>query len=158
MPWERPASVELIDPNGAEDGFMVNAGLRIRGGYSRNDFNPKHGFRLYFRGEYGAGHLEYPLFGDEGADEFDVIDLRTEQNYSWSSEGNTQNSFVREVFSRDPMGDLGEEYTRSRYYHLYLDGVYWGIYHDSGTRRGILRRNVLRREGTRLRRREGGPG
>jgi hypothetical protein len=128
MPWERPASVELIDPDGSETGFMVNAGLRIRGGYSRNDFNPKHGFRLYFRGEYGAGHLEYPLFGDEGAEEFDVIDLRTEQNYSWSSEGNTQNSFVREVFSRDLMNDLGQEYTRSRYYHLYLDGVYWGIY------------------------------
>lgn len=128
MPWERPASVELIDPDGSETGFMVNAGLRIRGGYSRNDFNPKHGFRLYFRGEYGAGHLEYPLFGDEGADEFDVIDLRTEQNYSWSSEGNPQNSFVREVFSRDLMNDLGQEYTRSRYYHLYLDGVYWGIY------------------------------
>jgi hypothetical protein len=128
MPWERPASVELIDPTGNEDGFMVNAGLRIRGGYSRNDFNPKHGFRLYFRGEYGAGHLEYPLFGDEGPDEYDVIDLRTEQNYSWSSEGNLQNSFAREVFSRDTMADLGEEYTRSRYYHLYLDGQYWGVY------------------------------
>jgi hypothetical protein len=128
MPWERPASVELIDPDGSETGFMANAGLRIRGGYSRNDFNPKHGFRLYFRGEYGAGHLEYPLFGDEGAEEFDVIDLRTEQNYSWSSEGNAQNSFVREVFSRDLMRDLDQEYTRSRYYHLYLDGVYWGIY------------------------------
>ncbi len=128
MPWERPASVELIDPNGGETGFVVNAGLRIRGGYSRNDFNPKHGFRLYFRGEYGAGKLEYPLFGDEGADEFDVIDLRADQNYSWSSEGNTQNSFVREVFGRDTMADLGQEYTRSRYYHLYLDGQYWGIY------------------------------
>lgn len=127
-PWERPASVELIDPLGIEEGFMVNAGLRIRGGYSRNDFNPKHAFRLYFRGEYGAGHLEYPLFGDEGPDEFNVIDLRTEQNYSWSSEGNLQNSFVREVFSRDTMRDLGEEYTRSRYYHLYLDGHYWGVF------------------------------
>jgi hypothetical protein len=128
MPWERPASVELIDPQGIEDGFMVNAGLRIRGGYSRNDFNPKHAFRLYFRGEYGAGRLDYPLFGEEGADEFDVIDLRTAQNYSWSSEGNLQNSFVREVFARDTMRDLGEQYTRSRYYHLYLNGQYWGIF------------------------------
>jgi hypothetical protein len=127
-PWERPASVELIDPSGAEEGFTVNAGLRIRGGYSRNDFNPKHAFRLYFRGEYGAGHLEYPLFGEEGADEFDVIDLRCEQTYSWASWGNQQESFVREVFARDTMNDLGHQYTRSRYYHLYLDGVYWGLY------------------------------
>lgn len=125
--WERPASVELIDPTGGA-GFTINAGLRIRGGYSRNDFNPKHAFRFYFRGDYGATRLEFPLFGDEGADEFDVLDLRTAQNYSWSSEGNSQNSFLREVFGRDLQRDLGHAYTRSRYYHLYLDGVYWGLF------------------------------
>ena len=32
--WERPASVELINPDGSK-GFQINAGLRIRGGYSR---------------------------------------------------------------------------------------------------------------------------
>jgi CotH kinase protein/Chitobiase/beta-hexosaminidase C-terminal domain/Lamin Tail Domain/Fn3 associated len=124
--WERPASIELIDPAGA--GFEVNAGLRIRGGYSRNDFNPKHAFRFYFRGEYGDSKLDYPLFGDEGADEFDVLDLRTEQNYSWSNSGNVQNTFVREVFGRDTQRDMGDGYTRSRYYQLYVDGVYWGVY------------------------------
>ena len=55
----------------------MNAGLRIRGGYARNDFNPKRAFRLYFRGDYGDSRLEYPLFGDEGASEFDVLDLRS---------------------------------------------------------------------------------
>lgn len=125
--WERPTSVELIHPDGSE-GFSTNAGLRIRGGYSRNDFNPKHAFRFYFRSEYGDGKLDYAMFGDEGADEFDVLDLRTEQNYSWSSEGNVQNTFLREVFGRDLQRDLGEPYTRSRYYQLYIDGVYWGVY------------------------------
>ncbi|MCA9259397.1 MAG: chitobiase/beta-hexosaminidase C-terminal domain-containing protein, partial [Planctomycetales bacterium] len=125
--WERPASVELLNPDGTL-GFSVNAGLRIRGGYSRNDFNPKHAFRFYFRGEYGDSRLEFPLFGDEGPDEFDVVDLRTAQNYSWSSEGNVQNTFVREVFGRDLQRDMGEPYTRSRYYHLYLDGQYWGVF------------------------------
>jgi hypothetical protein len=125
--WERPASAELINPDGSP-GFAVNAGLRIRGGYARNDFNPKHALRLYFRSEYGDGKLHYPLFGDEGTDEFDVVDLRTESNYSWSAWGSRENSFVREVFARDLQGELGEPYTRSRYYHLYLDGQYWGIY------------------------------
>lgn len=127
--WERPANVELITPVGSPDlGFEVNVGLRIRGGYSRNDFNPKHAFRFYFRSEYGDSKLNYPLFGDEGAAEFDVLDLRTEQNYSWSGDGNAQNSFLREVFGRDTQGDMGSQYTRSRYYHLYIDGVYWGVY------------------------------
>ncbi|MEO0530081.1 MAG: chitobiase/beta-hexosaminidase C-terminal domain-containing protein [Planctomycetota bacterium] len=125
--WERQTSVELIHPDGTE-GFSVNAGLRIRGGFSRNDFNPKSAFRLYFRGEYGDTKLRYPLFGDDGVDEFDVIDLRTPQNYSWASAGDTQNTFLREVFARDAQADLGQPHTRSSYYHLYLDGQYWGVY------------------------------
>lgn len=128
--WERATSVELIDSEGGE-GFSTNAGLRIRGGYGRRPENPKHAFRLYFRGEYGDGMLNYPLFGDEGTDEFDVLDLRTASNYGWSTWGGVnglQNSFLREVFSRDTQADMEQPYTRSRYYHLYLNGEYWGLY------------------------------
>jgi hypothetical protein len=125
--WERPATIELIYPDGTP-GFEVNAGLRIRGGYSRGDFNPKHAFRMFFRAEYGDRKLEFPIFGDEGVDEFDVLDLRTSQNYAWSSEGSTQNTFEREVFGRDLQRELGDPYTRSRYHHLYINGVYWGLF------------------------------
>ena len=51
--WERPCSVELIYPDGTEDGFQINCGVRIRGGWSRNDSNPKRAFRWFFRKEYG---------------------------------------------------------------------------------------------------------
>jgi hypothetical protein len=34
----------------------------------------------------------------------------------------------RDVFSRDLQRELGQPYTRSRYYHLYINGYYWGIY------------------------------
>ncbi|MHC4112728.1 MAG: chitobiase/beta-hexosaminidase C-terminal domain-containing protein, partial [Planctomycetota bacterium] len=152
--WERPASLELLypsnpqglgfpdlaqvrDANGAviwglpldmRDGFQVNAGLRIRGGYSRSGNNPKHAFRLFFRGEYGAGKLNYPLFGNEGVDSFNKIDLRTAQNYSWSYGGDSSNTMCREVWARDSQGLTGQAYTRSRYYHLYINGNYWGIF------------------------------
>jgi len=128
--WERPVSVELLNPDGSE-GFQINAGLRIRGGYSRQGSNPKHAFRLFFRAEYGQSKLHFPLFGDEGVDEFDAVDLRTSQNYSWSFEGNSSRShdtFVREVFSRDTQRDMEQPYTRSRYYHLYINGHYWGLF------------------------------
>jgi len=125
--WERPVSAELLVPGGIE-GFQIDAGLRIRGGYSRSGNNPKHAFRLFFRSEYGAGQLVYPLFGDEGVDTFDKIDLRTTQNYSWSYEGDSRNTFLRDVFSRDVQRQMGQPYTRSRYYHLYLNGRYWGLY------------------------------
>lgn len=124
--WERECSVELIDPDGRE-GFSVNAGLRIRGGWSRHPDFPKHAFRLFFRSEYGDDKLYYPLFGDEGVDKFDKIDLRTAQNYAWSN-GDSRNTFMRDVFSRDTQRDMGRPYTRSRFYHLYLNGMYWGLF------------------------------
>jgi hypothetical protein len=128
--WERPCSVELIYPDGTEDGFQINCGVRIRGGWSRNDSNPKRAFRWFFRKEYGDGKLKYPLFGDEGVDEFDNVDLRTSQNYSWSygAEDPSKNTMNRDVFSRDMQRDMGQPYTRSRYYHLYINGTYWGLF------------------------------
>lgn len=127
--WERPVSAELIYPDGTE-GFQADAGLRIRGAYSRTGSNPKHSFRLLFKGGYGDTKLEYPVFGDEGPDEFDNVDLRTAQNYAWSNWGNdgSRNTFLRDVYSRDLQREMGKPYTRSRYYHLYLNGQYWGLY------------------------------
>jgi hypothetical protein len=152
--WERPISLELIyppDPGGPgfpdlvkvpdghgglrwelpaemQDGFQINAGLRIRGGYSRQDNNPKHAFRLFFRSEYGDGKLDYPLFGDEGVDSFDKVDLATAQNYSWSFEGSSANTMCRDIWARDSQGLMGQAYSKSRYYHLYINGQYWGIF------------------------------
>ena len=139
--WERPVSVELIYPpdfsdeigqnsrHGHQEGFAVNAGLRIRGGENgRAPTNHKRSLRLYFRGSYGPKNLKYDLFGDEGVHEFDKIDLRAETNYSWSFHGSHHHTLVRDVFSRDTQRDMGLPYTRSRYYHLYLNGQYWGVY------------------------------
>jgi hypothetical protein len=125
--WERPCSVELIDTDSTQK-FQINAGLRIRGAASKDPTNPKHAFRFYFRDEYGAKKLHYPLFGTEGTDEFDCIDLRCEQNYSWSKDGSPYNNLITDVFSRDLQGKMGQPYKRGRYYHLYLNGLYWGIF------------------------------
>jgi len=127
--WERPASFELIDPADRHE-VQTGIGLRIRGGWSRHQSNPKHAFRLFFRSEYGDSKLRFDLFDGEGAEEFDKIDLRTAQNYSWSFKGGEgrENTFLRDVFSRDLQLSLGQPSSRSRYYHLYLNGVYWGIY------------------------------
>ncbi|UCG46478.1 MAG: lamin tail domain-containing protein [Phycisphaerales bacterium] len=125
--WERPTSAELIYPDGAE-GFQIDAGLRIRGGFSRSNGNPKHAFRLMFRPEYGTPKLRYPLFGEEGVEEFENVDLRTSQNYSWSYQGDSRNTMLRDIFSRDTQREMDRPYTRSRYYHLYVNGHYWGLF------------------------------
>lgn len=128
--WERPSSIELLDPTNAVHGrFQEPCGLRIRGGYSRNSSFIKHSFRVFFRRDYGTPKLRYPLFEDEGANEFDTFDLRTSQNYAWPrGESPTHDTMVREVFCRESLGAMGQPYRRSRYYHLYLNGQYWGLY------------------------------
>ena len=127
--WERATMVEQIDPvNGESNEFSSGAGLRIRGAFSRNVKYPKHSLRLLFRPEYGGENkLEFPLFGDEGTGKFKKVDLRTSQNYAWSN-GQTGDTFVHDVFSRDSQRDMGEHYARSRYYHLFINGQYWGLY------------------------------
>ncbi len=132
--WERPCSLELLNPDGS-DGFHINCGVRIRGGYSRVGSNRKHAFRYYFRSAYGEAKLKHTLFENEGTDEFDKIDLAASQNYSWaygagSKDGGAErNTFLRDLFSRDLQRDMGQPYTRSRYYHLYINGTYWGLFY-----------------------------
>ena len=125
--WERKGSVELIDPAG-HDGFQVDCGVRIRGGFSRSGDNPKHAFRLFFREVYGVPKLHYPLFKSGGADTFDNLDLRTFQNYSWSFQGDGRGVFLRDQFSRDAQLAMGQSAERGDYYHLYINGQYWGLY------------------------------
>ena len=129
--WERTTMVEQIDPTNDANGFSTAGGIRIRGAFSRNPQYPKHSLRLFFRNDYGDGPLEFPLFGDEGASKFKKVDLRTSQNYAWANgTGSTykKDTFIHEVFARDTQRDMGELYTRSRYYNLFINGHYWGLY------------------------------
>jgi len=127
--WERPVSLELIEADGAP-GFQINAGIRIKGNFSRRPDNPKHSFRLKFGSQY-EGLLTYDVFGapvQAGVtDRFTEIDLRSEQNWSWQ-EGSPYQTFLREVWERDSQAAAGDPSTRSRWVHLFLNGQYWGLY------------------------------
>ncbi|RYD33367.1 MAG: hypothetical protein EOP86_13575, partial [Verrucomicrobiaceae bacterium] len=137
--WERPVSAELIlppgyvSPDGNTTGFQIDAGLRIRGGFSRGDSFYKHGLRLYFSKKYD-GKLNYPFFGKEGTNSFGKLDFGTGSNYGWfrESDYNTGkfNTMCRDMFCRDTQGALGQPNTKSRFHHLYLNGIYWGVYYS----------------------------
>lgn len=125
---EVPCSLELLNEDGTGTGkFQINCGLRVRGGFSRDSANPKHGFRFFFNDDYG-GPLEYPLFQSEGPSHFEKMDLRTSQNYSWAYQSDPKNTFLREELSRDLQGATGQPYSKCRYMHLYINGIYWGLY------------------------------
>uniref|UniRef100_UPI003565AA9E lamin tail domain-containing protein n=1 Tax=Pontiella sp. TaxID=2837462 RepID=UPI003565AA9E len=125
--WERETSIELIHPDGTE-GFQINGGIRIRGASSTSSSNPKHSFRFFFRSEYGTARLNYDLFGDDGADSFKRMDLRTGQNFSWAYMTPQYATWLYDIFTRDTHRDMDQPYTHGEYYHLYINGMYWGLY------------------------------
>jgi hypothetical protein len=128
---EQAGSLELIQPDGTP-GFSVDAGVRIRGGQSRGGNFPKHSFNLFFRDEYGAPKLDFPLFGPDGANKFDTISLRCEHGYAYADpyplDIRLDFTALRDVACRDLWAAAGYASTRSSYYHLLLNGQYWGLY------------------------------
>lgn len=134
--WERACSVEFILTNGAT-GFQVDCGLRIQGNASRTpQKTPKHPFRLLFKGKYGAGELEYPVFADSPAAKFDTLVLRADFNNSWvhwDPNQRLRGTRIRDAWVKETAREMGMLAGHTRHFHLYLNGIYWGIY-DFGER------------------------
>ncbi len=130
--WERPVSAEMIYPDGRE-GFQVNCGLRLQGAGSRGvNSTPKHSMRLFFKGVYGATKLNHKLFPDTEVDSFDSIHLRAIYNNSWTKNESLQRGQSQEnqdQFYRDVQLAMGHETGRGIICHLYINGLYWGLYH-----------------------------
>ncbi|MBM3847273.1 MAG: hypothetical protein FJ405_13450, partial [Verrucomicrobia bacterium] len=113
-------------------GFVVDAGLRVQGGgYIRSLYNytmpPPHGkysFRLYFRGEYGQGRLNYPWFPNTTVDSFDTVVLRAGQN-------DNTNPYLRDELARQLASDVGQPASHGTFVNLFLNGVYKGYYNPT---------------------------
>ncbi len=130
--WERPVSVELIRPED-NGGFQMDAGLRVAGGdYIRTLYNyrstalpeSKYSFRLYFRGEYGPGKLEYPMFPGTTVDTFNSLHLRAGMN-------DHSNPLLKDEFVRSLCDEMGLVACHGTFVNLFLNGVYKGIYNPA---------------------------
>ncbi|MEJ6644850.1 MAG: lamin tail domain-containing protein [Akkermansiaceae bacterium] len=140
--WERPASAELIYPNVTQTGFGINCGVRIQGKSSRTDETPKHSLSLRFRKEYGPGKLKFPIFkddplGGDAIERFDFLQLRAVSNFSfhhWHYYQARNAHPNRDGFGRDLYLKMGHHNTHGRWVHLYINGLYWGVYnlHERG--------------------------
>jgi hypothetical protein len=127
--WERPCSVELIWPEGGA-GFQVDCGIRIYGGAGRRE--PKKSFRLKFTRAYGPGALHYPLFGAAAADHFDQLVLRAGFNDAYTFVlGADHAQYLRDEFVRRLQLALGHPSPHGTFVHLYLNGLYWGLYNPT---------------------------
>ena len=130
--WTRSCSAELIRPDGRR-GFQIDCGIRMQGGGSREESKEKkHPMALTFKAEYGPGKLDYPLFPDSPVTEFDRLVLRSEYNNHWThmqdSSQRPRGTMIRDAWFRDLQSALGNLSPHSMYVHLYINGLYWGVY------------------------------
>jgi hypothetical protein len=130
--WERPISMELIRPED-NGGFQINAGLRVAGGdyirglYEWRTTTPpqgKYSFRVYFRGDYGDGKLEYPFFPGSPLESFDAIQLRAGMN-------DHTNPFLKDEVVRALHTEMGHVAAHGTFVSLFLNGVYKGYYNPT---------------------------
>ncbi|MBN1560288.1 lamin tail domain-containing protein [candidate division KSB1 bacterium] len=132
--WERPASVEFFTADKSEE-FQLNCGVRLQGGHSRRpEKSPKHSFRIVFRSEYGPERLEYPLFGEEAAQSFNTITLRAgfgNEWIHWNDDERRRGNYGRDIWAKDAQLAMGHPAGHGRYAHLYINGLYWGLYNPT---------------------------
>jgi hypothetical protein len=129
--WERPASAELIFPDG-RTGFQIDCGVRVQGGSSTTKWkSPKLSLRIAFKADFGPKKLKFPLFEDGSVDEFDTLVLDAHLNDTFIEPEPTRRDaaqYVRDLFVSDLQRATGSLAPRGFFVHLYLDGLYWGVY------------------------------
>jgi hypothetical protein len=132
--WERPVSAEFFNSKDSVD-FQVNCGINLNGGHSRRpEKNPKHSFRLVFNSEYGPSRLNYPLFGEKFAQSFNNLILRAGFGLTWLHQTaieREQGQLQRDIWTKDAQRAMGHQASNSIYVHLYINGIYWGVYAPS---------------------------
>lgn len=132
--WTRPSSVELFGGPQQHD-LSTSCGIRLHGGHGRlAEKNPKHSFRLVFKEQYGPKTLRYPLYGEDQPSKFDQLVLRCHFGNAWQhwGEGNREKAqYTRDVWVRRMQRRIGRTSVNAIYAHLFLNGMYWGIYNIS---------------------------
>lgn len=136
LDWERACSMELLFPDGSA-GPQIDCGLQIQGGTQRDpNKNAKHSFRVSFKGDYGAGRLEFPVFPDSTLLSYNTLVLDGGINMWWHYVGGStpadqrfRAQCVRDQYTSDLLQALGQPVCHGRFYHIYLNGLYWGLHY-----------------------------
>ncbi len=128
---EREVSMELIHTDGTK-GFQIDGSVMIQGGSSTNRWKvDKLSMRVKFKEPYGPAKLNYPLYGDSAVEEFNTIVVDAMMNNNWLHPDHNQRKrgqYVRDQFVSNIQIAMGGQSTRGFYAHLYLNGLYWGVY------------------------------
>lgn len=120
--WDRstefPLSMQLIEDQATTVAHAVNGGFRLHGGASRGA--PRKSLRLYFRGEYGAGSLGYPIFPGSAETDYDRLILHNSGN-------DEQFTNMRDLCMQAICGHMRHTTQEGRPAMLFINGESWGV-------------------------------
>jgi len=127
---EKRVSMELIYPDEPHKNVQTDCGAEP---HSHNRM--KRSLQLNFRSEYGDARLESsllrdgPLNGDSAAESFDKLVLRGGNNRSWARVWNPERTtYTMDQWYRDTQIAMSGAGSHGTFVHLYINGLYWGLY------------------------------
>ena len=133
--WERPCSIEYFDPNDPTREFQINGGAQIVGQSTRDPRIVKHSLRFSFKALYGAPRLRFQLFKDSPVDSFDTFTVFLNGHDSavvnMNFAGVANALYIRAAYLNQAQVDTGQPAPHVDYAHLYINGLYWGLYRSS---------------------------
>lgn len=151
--WRRLVSVEYLipdpDPNDPSNGpkwYQENARISIAGASSiEPETTPKHGMKIEFRKSISSNPEGVMIFDEEPLPgsilkKFRTFMLRNPSQDSWLVRNNAtpraEATYVKETWARSIHAAMGlagggqaeHPIAHRRWVHLYVDGLYWGVY------------------------------
>jgi hypothetical protein len=132
---EIATSFELFDVVGI-DNEQIDASVQIVGGSSTGRWkSDKLSMRVKFSEQFGPTKFNYPVFGSDGASQFDTLVIDAQLNNVWhyggGSDPNGQRGraqFVRDQLVADLQNATGGYAPHGRHVHVYINGIYWGLH------------------------------
>ncbi|HPG38862.1 MAG TPA: chitobiase/beta-hexosaminidase C-terminal domain-containing protein [bacterium] len=131
--WEKACSIEMIFADTTRN-FQVNCGIQPRS--QPVTTTRKRSFKLDFKSEYGTSKLDEPVFQTalqsptNSAPEFNSLILRAGymENYTGKIYNPAFNIYFRDIMVRDAQMLASGFGTHNLFVHLYINGLYWGLY------------------------------
>ncbi len=141
---ERVASIEYIDPNQGEE-FQVNCAIAMQGGVSGGgtSLNRWKSFKLSMRPRFktqtddgtptgGPPKLDFKLFPDSPVERHNTVVLDAVLNHSWLHPSSGQRNtalYIQDQYVSDLHNAMGGHSGHGAYAHIYINGLYWGMYY-----------------------------
>lgn len=116
---EKKINTEIFEADGTCV-FRSPTGFRLFGGMSR--LFPQKSMTIVARDDYGKKRIRHKIFGKKGLKKFKFLVLR-------NAGSDFKKAHFRDAFMTDLLEDWDIEKQDYRPAQVYINGVYWGLYH-----------------------------